>query len=103
LSDDLRTASDARALTRRRREARSDATIEHPANERAEVECPACGTSTEVTVLGDPHTAFPSFGDCWNWDCHAFLKFVWNGVDGADDNRDEAGQARLTAFGGGGQ
>jgi hypothetical protein len=98
VNDHLRTASDARLLTRCRREARADHELAHPANERAAVTCPTCGTSTEVIVLGDPDEAFPSFGSCWSWDCEAYLKLAWNGVDGADDDPDEASQARLTAF-----
>jgi hypothetical protein len=100
VNDHLRTAADARALTRRRREARADHELAHPANERVELTCPACGATTESLVAcGDPETAFPSFGSCWSWDCDAYLKFVWNGEDGREGNdQTGASQARLTAF-----
>jgi hypothetical protein len=78
--DDVRTAEDARALTRRRREARTDAVISVPFNTpHVDAACPECGEQFEVTIAGDPAEASPSFGTCPSWECDAFLKYVHDG------------------------
>lgn len=96
-SESVRTAADAHHLTRQRREERADAAIEVPANDRAEITCPECGVSTTALFAGGSEL-FPSFSNCWSWDCDAFLKFVWDGSDGRDDGPE---QVDLAAFAGG--
>ncbi len=84
---------DARTLTRRRREKRTDYVVELPFGERAGFTCPGCGGDFEA-VLHVPEGE-PTFGTCSAWECDAFLKFIREGRD----VRRSAGQNRaLGAF-----
>lgn len=97
-----RTAADARRVTRRRREERTDAVIDLPFNERADVECPSCGESFEKLVaVGDPAAYSPTFGRCSNWECDAFLKFRHDGSQETVSDDPQPAQIGLTQFTGG--
>jgi len=86
---------------RRVREKRADATIEIPFGERVQYKCPECGGSFETSIYGADRSA-PSFDNCSNWDCDAFLKFVADGTGTTDDVETQT-QANLTQFAGGEQ
>jgi hypothetical protein len=85
---------DAKRLTRRRREQRADYVVEIPFGQPfAEFTCPECGGEFHAT-LHVPKDE-PTFGNCSNWDCDAFLKFINEGTDA----RGSAGHNRsLGAF-----
>jgi len=95
--ESLHDRSDAAVETRRVREKRADATIEVTFGERDAYTCPECRYEEEIGIYGAPHDE-PSFGDCSNWDCDAFLKFV---DDGDRDDGDVSGQVGLDQFAGG--
>lgn len=84
----------AKSLTRRRREKRTDHVIQIPFQEaHVEYECPECGESFRATLMVPKDE--PSFHNCSNWDCDAFLKFI----DEGRDARRSAGQNQsLEAF-----
>ena len=102
-AETLNDRSDAHFETRRHRERRADGTVELPFNERVIVECPACGESFENSInCGDPTAYSPTFGNCPNWECEAFLKFVSDGSEGAVDGTDSGpAQVDLWQFSGG--
>lgn len=103
MTENLHDRSNARVETRRHREKRRDATIELPFNERVEVECPECGETFEMTIATcHPAETTPSWSNCSNWDCDAFLKFEWDG-SGAEPETETSGpkQTGLDQFAGG--
>ncbi|WP_152415912.1 hypothetical protein [Halovivax asiaticus] len=85
---------DASTLTRRRREKRTDFVIELSFGEPlVSYSCPGCGTEALATLLVP--TDEPTFGNCSNWDCDAFLKFIH---DGGDSNGSAGHNRPLGAF-----
>jgi hypothetical protein len=99
--ESLQDRSDARFETRRHREKRADATVELPFNERVRVTCPECVESFATTIAcGDPEAYSPTFGTCRNWECDAFLKYVSDGSEGADESSGPA-QVDISQFSGG--
>jgi len=100
VTDTLQDRSDVAFETRRHREKRATATIEVTFGEKTPYECPECGHETRIGIYGADYDE-PSFLNCKNWDCDAFLKFVDDG-DRADPESEPADvQADLTAFVGG--
>jgi hypothetical protein len=97
VSDTLQDRSDAAFETRRRREKRADATIEITFGEKTSYECPECGYEERIGIYGSKDNS-PSFGNCSNWDCDAFLKFV---DDGDRESDEPSGQVGLDQFAGG--
>lgn len=83
-----------RAKTRRRREKQATATIEVTFGEKTPYQCPECGHETAIGIFGSDFDE-PSFLNCKNWDCDAFLKFV---DDGDREPEEPSGQAALSAF-----
>ena len=98
MSDELHDRSDAAFETRRVREKRADTTIEVTYDEKTPYTCPECGTEERVGIYGLDYDE-PSFGNCSNWDCDAFLKFV---DDGDREAPEPPGQVGLDQFAGGG-
>jgi len=99
--DRVQTPADARAQLRREREAKTDAVIELPFNERVEVDCPVCGASKAVAIYV-PTAKSPEFGSCWNWDCDAFLKFQTDGTEATTEPQEvQTGLDRFATAGGG--
>jgi len=87
------TATDARALTRQRRERRADGVVTLPFGvPHVEVECPECGEAFQVTIAtSDPAAYSPTFGRCSSWECEAFLKYRHT----TDRKADAGGQQTL--------
>lgn len=95
-------ATDNRAKMRRRREKRKDAVIELPFGKPVEVTCPECGETFETGIYADPEDYSPTFDNCPNWDCDAFLKFASDGSEEkATVESSEPTQADLGHFSGG--
>lgn len=85
---------DAKTLTRRRREKRTDYVVEIPFGEpHVEYTCPGCGGEFHATMHVPKDE--PSFGTCSDWDCDAFLKFIH---DGDDSDRSAGHNRSLGAF-----
>ena len=80
---------DAKTLTRRRREERTDFVIEIPFGEPfVEFTCPECRGDFQATIHVPKDE--PTFGNCSDTDCDALLKFVDEGTHSrrsAGDNR----------------
>lgn len=85
---------DPKLLTRRRRERRTDHVIEISFGEPLEeYTCPECEGEFQATL--HVPTDEPTFSNCSDWHCDAFLKFVHEG----NDSRRSAGHNRsLGAF-----
>jgi len=98
VSDTLQDRSDAAFETRRVREKRKDATVEVTYDEKTPYTCPECGCESVTGIYGLDYDE-PSFDNCPNWDCDAFLKFV---DDGDREEASPSGQVGLEQFSGGG-
>jgi len=86
-----------RAKTRRRREKQATATIEVTFGEKTPYECPGCGHETAIGIYTTAYDE-PSFLNCSNWDCDAFLKFVDDGDRSVSPGEETETQADLSAF-----
>jgi hypothetical protein len=98
VSDTLQDRPDAAFETRRHREQRAAATIEVTYEEKTPYTCPECGEEERIGIYGLDYDE-PTFGNCSNWDCDAFLKFV---DDGDREKPEPSGQVGLEQFVGGG-
>ena len=100
MSDGPQTATDARALTRQRRERRTDAVIDLPFNEpHVEVTCPECRETFEVTIAcGSPAEYSPTFSPCSTWECDAFLKYRHEASEDDAEAVQATGQQTLGGF-----
>jgi len=87
-----------RVKTLRRREKRTDATIEVTFDQKTSYECPECGDEEQIGIYGSDYDE-PSYLPCSAWDCDAFLKFV---DDGGREEPEPSGQVGLEQFAGGG-